>query len=81
MKVAQDVEFLDHSEGMSKMEFERFSKRIPSRLQPKFESLLKKEKYKRLVDVFERDRGGTVSADHIQELISDLTDSTSNVSG
>lgn len=83
LKVAQDVEFLDREEGMNQMEFNRFASRIPSRLQPKFESLLKQEKYRSIMQTFERDCEGAVSADQIQKLIDDLTanETVSNVSG
>jgi len=40
-KAIQDVEFIDRSEGISKIEYKRFVKRVPERLQPEFE----KEEY------------------------------------
>merc|ERR1712176_10546 len=77
MKVAQDVEFLDSEEGMSRMEFNRFVDRIPSRLHTKFESLLEQPRYCKLKSIFDDDPKAKISAKQIQTLIDDLTEQQS----
>lgn len=75
MKVAQDIEFLDDKEGMTKMEYKRFVDRIPLRLQSKYQILMNEPEYKHIIDAFDDDgdsQNGTVSPKTIQKLINDL---------
>ncbi len=40
-RIAQDLEFMDNKEGMSKQEYERFIRRVPKHLQLSFDNLNK----------------------------------------
>ena len=56
-RIAQDTEFLiDRSEGMTKMEFERFISRLPQRLKPFFQRL-HKNRFSQLAKTPRIDRG------------------------
>ena len=72
MKVAQDVEFMDDKEGMSKREYQRFVDRIPLRLQSKYQILINEPEYKYLTTKFDDDPEATISPRSIQKLINDL---------
>lgn len=78
MKVAQDVEFMDDKEGMSKREYQRFVDRIPMRLQSKYDLLINEPEYKYLTTKFDDDDQATVSPKTIQKLINDLCKNDDN---
>lgn len=64
-KAAQDLEFLDREAGMSKMEFERFSERIPKQHKAKFQDIhLRFDEFK--------NEGGVLEYAKIEELIERL---------
>ena len=72
MKVAQDVEFLDHNEGMTKSEYNRFVQRIPFRLENKFRQL---DSAKKLDKYFQLYPNATIQPKTIQSLIDELCQS------
>mmetsp|Transcript_9872 Transcript_9872/g.15010 ORF Transcript_9872/g.15010 Transcript_9872/m.15010 type:complete len:218 (+) Transcript_9872:18-671(+) len=72
MKVAQDVEFLDRNEGLSKTEYQRFVMRIPQRVKVKYETLVQQPQYKDMLAVFDEDENATISPQVIQQLIDEL---------